>query len=110
VLKAYLETIQAENGVGSVSAASAALLSGAGLDALITAAVAEADPQSKELAAREAALINRYLNEFQESDAQRAEIIAILEDPATIDAFATKGVGYANAKEQSAANRVSRKS
>ena len=108
LLKAYLETIQAENGVGSVSAASAAVLSSTGLGALITAAVAEADPQSKELAAREAALISRYLDAFQESDAQRAEILAVLEDPATIDAFAAKGIGYNNAREQSAAARESR--
>ena len=108
LLKAYLETMLADSGAGSVSAASATLLSGTGLGALITDAVGAVSPQNRELAAKEAVLITRYLNAYQESDAQRAEVIAILEDPATIDPFALRTVGYTNRLQSAAADRVSK--
>ncbi|MEQ9363519.1 MAG: hypothetical protein RIF32_04710, partial [Leptospirales bacterium] len=108
LLKAYLETMLAEAGAGSVSAASAALLSGTGLGALITGAVDATAAQSRELAAKESVLITRYLNAYQESDAQRAEVLAILADPATIDPFAARTIGYSNRIQSAAAASVTK--
>ncbi|MEQ9367005.1 MAG: hypothetical protein RIF32_22415, partial [Leptospirales bacterium] len=96
VMRAYLEALQVEAGVrGSLSAESATLLAGIpGLQALLETAATEANPAVRELAEKEAVLIDRYLTQLMESDDERNYVDEILTDPALLDPFQRKGPTY----------------
>ncbi|MCR9145492.1 MAG: hypothetical protein NXI24_24850 [bacterium] len=96
VMRAYLEALQVEAGVrGGLSAESATLLGGIpGLRALLEAAAEQANPATRELAEKEAVLIDRYLTQLMETDVERNYIDEILTDPALLDPFQRKGPTY----------------
>ena len=102
VMRAYLEALQVEAGVrGSLSAESATLLAGIpGLQALLEAAAQQASPAVQDLAEKEAVLIDRYLTQLMESDAERSYIDEILTDPGLLDPFRKKGPSYGTSVRQ----------